>query len=363
MNRKVFLRLLGAGTVGVASGFVSACTSTASNPSAPAASHAKNWAWVSGSDQPPEAWEALWTRMRSAGIDAVLLHERIDDLADRIRAARQAGLEVHLWKITMMQGGMEDEHPEWYAVNRNGAPTATDPPYVDYYKFLCPSREPVQQLLVQQVTELAQLEGVTSIHLDYIRYPDVILPVALWPKYDLVQDREYPEFDYCYCDVCRAAFEEQSGVDPLDLEDPPSHDAWLHYRYDSITHVVNLLADAAHAHDTQITAAVFPTPEIARKLVRQDWTRWPLDAVLPMIYHSFYNEDVAWIETATREGVAALQGAFPLYSGLFVPELTPDELAQAVERARAGGANGIVLFQGWTLTETHWQALGQRLRR
>jgi len=32
---------------------------------------------------------------------------------------------------------------------------------------------------------------------------------------------------------------------------------------------------------------------LAKKLVRQDWTRWDLDAVLPMLYHNFYNEDLA----------------------------------------------------------------------
>ncbi len=66
------------------------------------------------------------------------------------------------------------------------------------------------------------MNGLGSYHLDYIRYPDVILPVALWPKYNLVQDKEYPEFDFCYCDVCRDEFKNASGVDPKAIADPPS---------------------------------------------------------------------------------------------------------------------------------------------
>ena len=162
--------------------------------------------------------------------------------------------------------------------------------------------------------------------------------------------------------VCRATFEQQTGIDPLNLEDPPSHDAWLQYRYDTITRVVNMLADVVHEQGKQLTAAVFPTPDIARSLVRQQWTKWNLDAALPMIYHSFYNEDVAWIGEATRAGVEALDGKFPLYSGLFVPELTPDELAQAADLSMANGAEGIVLFQGRTLTESHWQKLAEVIK-
>ena len=109
-----------------------------------------------------------------------------------------------------------------------------------------------------------------------------------------------------------------------------------------------------HAHKKQVTAAVFPTPAIARALVRQDWVRWKVDAVLPMVYHAFYKEEVAWIERATREGVDALRGRIPLYTGLYVPDLPPADLGRAVDRALAGGAQGVSLFQGNTLTPAHW---------
>lgn len=41
---------------------------------------------------------------------------------------------------------------------------------------------------------------------DMIRYPDVILAEGLWAKYGLHMDREYPRFDYCYCDNCVEGF-------------------------------------------------------------------------------------------------------------------------------------------------------------
>jgi uncharacterized lipoprotein YddW (UPF0748 family) len=263
----------------------------------------------------------------------------------------------------MMRGEHTSTHPEWYAVSRSGASTATKPPYVDYYKFMCPSRDEVRQYLRGIVGELASVDGLASVHLDYIRVPDVILPVALWPKYNLVQDKEYPDFDFCYCQVCRDRFRSRSGVDPRDLADPPAHQAWVQYRYDTITEVVNLLSDEVHARGNKITAAVFPTPTIAKTLVRQDWTRWKLDAVLPMIYNGFYKEDVPWIERATREGVTVLAGRVPLYSGLYVPDLPPADLARAAERAMAGGARGVSVFEATLLAPEHWKALGEVIKR
>jgi uncharacterized lipoprotein YddW (UPF0748 family) len=323
----------------------------------------KNWAWMRGAIKDVDTWRRSLAALKSTGFDAILISGNADFYRRYVPVVRQEGLELHAWTFTMMRGENTEAHPEWYAVSRGGNSTAVKPPYVDYYKFMCPSRDEVREYLRGVVREIASVEGLSSVHLDYIRYPDVILPVALWPKYKLVQDKEYPDFDFCYCAVCRARFKEQSGIDPLALPDPPGNTAWLRYRYDTITRVVGELHDVAHAAGKLLTAAVFPTPAIARTLVRQDWTKWKIDAVLPMIYNGFYKEDVPWVERATREGVQALASRIPLYAGLYVPDLRPDTLAEAVRRAQAGGANGISVFEGNMLTPEYLKALAPVLRR
>jgi hypothetical protein len=87
-----------------------------------------------------------------------------------------------------------------------------------------------------------EIPEIKSVHLDYIRYPDVILPIQLQPTYDIVQDREFPEYDYCYCDACRSKFRDLHGEDPMDLEKPEDHEAWNRFRYNQITHLVNEIA-------------------------------------------------------------------------------------------------------------------------
>ena len=322
----------------------------------------RNWAWMRGDVPPLDEWRRQLSAMKSAGIDAILITGSPDFYQRIIPPAKAEGIEVHAWFPTMMRGENAQAHPEWYVVSRDGASAAIEPPYVPYYKFLCPSRDDVRQYLAGLVRELGAIDDLASVHLDYIRYPDVILPIALWPKYNIIQDREYPPYDFCYCDVCRARFRKIAGSDPMQLAQPWANREWLQYRHDTITEVVGVLAAEAHAAKKQLTAAVFPTPSIARALVRQDWTKWKVDAVLPMIYNGFYKEEIAWVERATREGVQALGGRIPLYSGLYVPDLSPADLAEAVRRAFAGGAAGISLFQGNTLKPEHWEALAAVLR-
>lgn len=109
--------------------------------------------------------------------------------------------------------------------------------------------------------------------------------------------------------------------------------------------MVNHLAEVVHQVKKPITAAVFPTPEIARRIVRQDWTRWNLDGVFPMVYHGFYREHVSWIGDAVEEGVHFLNGRLPLYAGLFLPDFkTMEELSKGIKLAMENGASGVSLF-------------------
>ena len=362
MNRRRFLWTMGAGAA-VAAARAAAIRATPPEPAHLPPARLKHWAWMRGNVTMMDEWRRTLGRLRSAGIEAILIGGTPDSYRTVAPVVRAEGLELHAWLFTLMRGEHVKTHPEWYAVSRAGVSTAERPPYVNYYRFLCPSRDEVREYLAGVVRELAEVEGLAGVHLDYIRYPDVILPVALWPKYNLVQDKEYPEFDFCYCKVCRDLFKRQSGIDAAEIADPPAHRAWLRYRYDSITRVVSDLAAIVRSRGKPITAAVFPTPAIARALVRQDWTTWKVDAVLPMVYQGFYKEDVAWIERATREGVKALGGRLPLYAGLYVPDLPPADLGRAIERALAGGASGVSVFQGDTLTPEHLEAFSAAVKR
>ncbi len=319
------------------------------------------WTWVHGGrEREPAEWRERFARLRESGITGVLVSG--GDTAILADAAHASGLTFHRWLWILNRNGdawAQEHHPEWFTISRNGDSTLEKPPYVGYYKWVCPTRPPVRAYLQDLVGRVAEHPGVDGVHLDYIRFSDVILPIGLWEKYDLVQDREHAEFDFCYCDVCRATFQAQSGVDPMTLDDAPAHLAWRTFRWNTLTECVQGLARAVHARGKTITAAVFPTPSIARQLVRQAWDRWPLDAFFPMQYHSFYEEPVSWIAEATRAGVSALASGAPLHAGLYLPSLTPDELGAAAQLARDAGAAGVACFEMEGLTDAHLARLAE----
>ena len=109
-------------------------------------------------------------------------------------------------------------------------------------------------------------------------------------------DREYPQYDYCYCDKCVTDFKDQSGIDIREAEDPSQVEEWKQFRYDLITKIVNRLSDMVHSKNKEINAAVFPGPNsIAKRIVRQEWDKWNIDAFYPMNYNDFYLEGPEWV--------------------------------------------------------------------
>lgn len=331
----------------------------------------KQWVWIATDTQTSkDDWKKRFAVMKDAGIDAILpeiynsrqafyesrhLPVGMPWLETILPLAKEAGLEVHAWMWTMPCNiqTIVEKHPEWFVVNRLGESSAVKPAYVNFYKFLCPSRPEVWEFVRETVAELSQIEGLDGVHLDYIRYPDVILAAGLQPLYHIVQDREYPQYDYCYCNVCREDFRKKTGVDPLKLEDPSADQSWNQFRYDRITHIVNeVLLPVVHKREKSLTAAVFPN----WKSVRQEWSEWKLDGAMPMLYAGFYDEGIEWIGKMTADEVRSQRYSAPVYSGLAVGQLNPDDLSKAVHASYSAGGSGVSLFNSQSMTDEKWRS-------
>lgn len=299
------------------------------------------WVWT-GADpaEPGDKYEKL----AALGVTGVFLG---GVNAAHLKAIREAGLSPHVWMWTTNQrdAKLMAEHPEWYMVARSGESCVDQPPYVDYYRWVSPHIPEVVEHICGKAEEIAERDDVDGVHLDYVRYPDVILPTALWDTYKLDQTEELPRYDFDYSEAAREAFRARYGDDPLKLERPDLDSRWLHFRYDAITALVTKVTERVHQARKQVSAAVFPTPSMARKICRQDWDEWPLDFVTPMIYHSFYNEDTEWIGNCVREGIQAAR--FPVVAGLYMPAFkSPEEFQAGLRAARHRGASGVSIFDG-----------------
>lgn len=314
-------------------------------PEMPHAKTVKNWMWERIKEKwSDEQYAAHFKKAHECGISGILF-EGYDERVYRL--CKEAGLEAHYWLWTMNRRDLLEKHPEWGAVSRSGKSTYDNPPYVDYYRFLCPTHPEVADTIAADYLRCANLKYVDGMQLDYVRFPDVVLPTSLWGNYGIDQSSELPDYDFCYCDLCREEFRKQTGRDPL-LEQYPAQDqSWLNFRLDAITKVVRKIHETLAADGKFLSAAVFPGPSMATKMVRQDWGNWPLPAYFPMIYNGFYNEGPEWIGRSVAESVKAVGGRAAVYVGIMYPDLKKgNDFEVALDAAYGNGAAGVSFFDG-----------------
>ena len=154
------------------------------------------WMWMGGHESwKAEQWDSVLAEFRSAGIYGLLTQADRATLEKMIPLAHKHGVLVQKWFIAMMNNdtSLIRTHPDWYVISREGKSCITDPAYVTYYRFLCPSNPEVHEYLKSRLDDFLRIPGMDGIHLDYIRFPDVILPQALRSKYGIIQDREYAD--------------------------------------------------------------------------------------------------------------------------------------------------------------------------
>ena len=303
------------------------------------------WTWLDY--RPGMNFDSICQVMNDIGMEGIMLNAPTpDDYRTAIPIARKHGIEVYAWLWTMNLEHDRDrilaEHPDWFSVNRNGKSLADTTAYVDYYKFLCPALPQVREFIKEKIKAYCEVEGLNGIAIDYNRFVDVVLPTTLWPHYGIVQDREYAAWDYGYHPEMLRKFKEQYGYDPREQEDPSQDEQWRGFRCEQITEVANMIAEVVHSYGKTMAASPFPTPKMASRMVRQDWGKWHLDIVFPMVYHNFYTEDVSFISDCTVENVRDKNEMTTLYCGMMATD--GPEMFHCMDAALNNGAQGIAVF-------------------
>ena len=205
----------------------------------------------------------LWGGMAYYKSDVLPTYANYAKQGDQVRqcldACKKYGVKCHVWKVNW---NMAEKRTQ---VLFNGEQKDT---------WLCPSnplnRRQEADAMLELVRNYPDLDG---IHFDYIRYPDGTS---------------------CFCDGCRARFEERIGKKvenwPADTRSDALKNEWLQFRRDNITALVKLVHDEAKAlrPTIQISAALFGNWMSDRDGVGQDWELWCrngwLDFACPMDY-------------------------------------------------------------------------------
>ncbi len=224
-------------------------------------------AWGGPGSGPEAEQRARLARLADAGITDLLPGDGPERLKELIRLGKPFGIRIHAWHWMMNVGGAREcqEHPDWYSVNRLGQSCRDFHPYVGYYSFLSPFSPGAREYIKRGVREIAQVQGLASVHFDYIRYVDVVLGSELQTHYQhnggpLVQDRLMAEYDFGYHPLARKEFKEKFAIDPMDLPDKEENAAWKQFRMDAITSLVNECVDICHEAGILASPRYFLSP-------------------------------------------------------------------------------------------------------
>lgn len=302
----------------------------------------KYWVWMSMNHKKSESkLDSTFTNLKTMGIDGILLSASPEITQYLLPFAQKHHLEVSSWIWTLNRG---DAPKEVLSVNALGNSLVQQKAYVDYYKFMCPGHPESLKHIENVFDSYLKINGLESIHMDYIRYVDAILPIGLQPKYGLQQDSVFAKFDYGYHPIMLKKFQDKYGYNPTSKKDFMKDSLWINFRLETLNHFVDELTKYVHKHGKSISVAVFPSPKMSKTMVRQDWGNWNLDAYFPMIYHNFYNKKPHWIGEIMKQNRKAHPEA-KIYCGVYLPALRNEkELQSALEAALLNGANGISFF-------------------
>ena len=272
-----------------------------------------------------------------------------DQVEQCVQAARQHGLEVHIWKITW---NLEDAPKEFIEKMRAAGRTqvsATGEPL----NWLCPSHPENVKLELNVLLEIVENYDVDGVQLDYIRYPGA---------------------HACYCEECRKRFAlaTQTEIDDWPASVLPKgisvgetsrsrqvgeisrsrflRNAYTEWRVQQITRLVRLLHKRARElkPDIKISAAVFGGYPACVTSIGQDWVAWAKAGYLDFVCPMNYTEDTTYFTNLLENQLALLPKGFTIYPGIGATAtnslLTADAVIGQIYLARLLGASGWTIF-------------------
>lgn len=253
-----------------------------------------------------------------------------DQIEQCLKAARKYGLQVHVWVVCWSLTGAPDD----FVQRMRASDRLIKDGQGNEMPWLNPAHPENVALLINALKEVADRYPVDGLHLDYIRYPSQ---------------------PACYSAYSRQRFEAWLGRKvknwPADaLPGGTQGDAYQRFRVDQI----NLIVRGIHRQigkaypKIKISAAVWGGYPDVIKSIGQDWAEWlkrgEVDFVVPMNYTA----DNSKFEHLTRSQMKLPGARGRLYPGIGVTssesQLTPDQVIQQINTARALGAKGFVLF-------------------
>jgi len=236
-------------------------------------------------DSPIEPWgEALSVSEAGPGFDP---------LERAIGAAHARGLRLHAWvNVLTLWRGYEPpidprhavhEEPDWGLFDGDGKPEPASPGY----RWANPARDAVHDRVVAVVTDLAGRYDLDGVHLDQVRFREVVSGGRLYPGDS----------------ATLARFTRETGYDTLDKADAlAAYRAWLRDRITRLVHRVRTEAGI----EGELSVAALRRPGLARERALQDAAGWVNAGIVDRVYPRLVTDDAgrfrddlgAWLDAA-----------------------------------------------------------------
>jgi len=306
-----------------------------------------------------------------ADVDALELWTDVADEYD---------VEVHAWVHTFFVGNplvqgdnpgpVLDANPDWGAIPRELAGdepgddprdpadvddlnTRFDAPAEQNYRFIDPANEDARAFLLDLFEEMVVDYDLDGLHLDYIRYP--------------ISEPVDSELSY---GTSRETFDEDTGVDPLDLEpDDEAFADWQRFREQQVTSFVaetqqRLEESVEDELDKRVplSAAVFPDLEgDAQPQKFQRWDEWSEQGLVDVLAGMSFGTSPEANVADTQEIRERTEGDDTLiYLGNYAPfnATDPVQMLQQNDAIREAGGHGIAYFSHLQISDAQLDALG-----
>jgi len=281
-----------------------------------------------------------------------------DTLVDLLAAAHGAGLRVHAWVNALSLASQRDAPivrdlgRDAVLVDQAGRSLLdypdldVPPPDRRYYRlgtpavWLDPAAPGVAERLAATFAELLARYPLDGLHLDYIRYPDV-LPFSPGSRFGVGLDLGHGA-------PTRERFRRETGLEPPSPPDRLGNaEAWDAWRRDQVTQLVARIRESARRArpGVALSAAVWSFADRAYLSVGQDWRRWLEEDLLDFAVPMAYTLDPRLFRYQAAElahGARAEQVWLGVGVWLFAKR--PEAAVQQLRLAREAGAAGDALF-------------------
>lgn len=298
-----------------------------------------------------------------------------DPLAEVLKRAHAAGIEVHAWLNTHLLANLDElpvqpdhvfnRHPDWLAVPRRAAAElyGVDPAEPRFRErlvaaskedrseleglYTAPSHPAVKEHLYGVFMDVVESYDVDGVHFDYVRYPS-------------------PDFDYGRTALERfrteveptLSVEERRLLSGLAQTRPLVYvelfpQAWDRFRRGQVTELVERIYTGVKARKpkVRVTAAVFANDEDAFGRRFQDWKAWLergiVDGVCPMAYTP---DTEAW-----KRQIAIARGfsfGRDVWAGIGAYRQPPEGALEKIAVGRRIGVDGLILFSYGDVTRS-----------